>query len=220
MSKDRLKNLEQTWDKHENGLNLSQFVQLMINHVFTKDDDEKYELIYGSYKLFQEVDINGDGQMEWGEFMQYIIDAVSANAIKGGEEGGEKVQDQIARIEAKKFNRFQQAQRPIDKSNHANTISQAIHCGNTDKILAFEKFGTEIKFYDHDLCLVKKKSVPLVREGFVTGIAYDAEKELYGITCSDSHIHFYQQSKVRLEYLDNAMIWTGEMRKKKKVKDI
>ena len=61
MSKDRLKNLEQTWDKHENGLNLSQFVQLMINHVFTKDDDEKYELIYGSYKLFQEVDINGDG---------------------------------------------------------------------------------------------------------------------------------------------------------------
>ena len=53
-----------------------------------------------------EVDINGDGQMEWGEFMQYIIDAVSANAIKGGEDGQETVQEQIARIEAKKYNRF------------------------------------------------------------------------------------------------------------------
>ena len=61
MHKDRLKNLEQTWDNYENGLNLAQFVQLMIDHIHTKDDDEKYELIYGSYKLFQEVDINGDG---------------------------------------------------------------------------------------------------------------------------------------------------------------
>ena len=52
MHKDRLKNLEQTWDKYERGLDLSQFVQLMINHIFTDSDDEKYELIYGSYKLF------------------------------------------------------------------------------------------------------------------------------------------------------------------------
>lgn len=118
MSKDRLKNLESTWDGYTRGLNISQFVQLMLDHIHTSDDDEKYELVYGSYKLFQEVDINGDGQMEWGEFMQYIIDAVSANAIKGGDEGGETVQEQIARIEAKKYNRFQQAQRPIDKSSH------------------------------------------------------------------------------------------------------
>lgn len=63
----------------------------MLDHLYTSSDDEKYELIYGSFKLFLEVDINGDGQMEWGEFMQYIIDAVSASAIKGGEEGQETV---------------------------------------------------------------------------------------------------------------------------------
>ena len=67
--------------------------------------------------------------------------------------------------------------------------------------------------------MTKKKTVPLQKEGFITGIAYDPEKELYGITCSDSYIHFYQQSKVRLEYLDNAMIWTGEMRPRAKIKD-
>lgn len=63
--------------------------------------------------------------------------------------------------------------------------------GDTGKILAFERFGTEIKFYDQEINMTKKKAVPLQKEGFITGIAYDPEKELYGITCSDSYIHFY-----------------------------
>lgn len=65
----------------------------MLNSIYCKDDNEKYELVYGCYKLFAEVDINGDGMMDWGEFMQYIIDAVSGNTIKGGDgqEGEETV---------------------------------------------------------------------------------------------------------------------------------
>ena len=41
----------------------------MLDSIGTEDDDEKYELVYGCYQLFQEVDINGDGKMEWSEFM-------------------------------------------------------------------------------------------------------------------------------------------------------
>jgi len=41
----------------------------MLNSITCKDDNEKYELVYGCYKLFAEVDINGDGMMDWGEFM-------------------------------------------------------------------------------------------------------------------------------------------------------
>ena len=41
----------------------------MLDHVYCASDDEKYELIYGSFKLFLEVDINGDGRMDWAEFM-------------------------------------------------------------------------------------------------------------------------------------------------------
>jgi hypothetical protein len=40
----------------------------MLRRIRTKNDDEKYELIYGSFKLFQEIDINGDGGMAWDEF--------------------------------------------------------------------------------------------------------------------------------------------------------
>ena len=74
MSSARLKNLGEKWT--EEGLNLTEFVQMMINNISTSDDDQRYELIHGCYKLFTQVDINGDGLMEWGEFMQYIIDAV------------------------------------------------------------------------------------------------------------------------------------------------
>ena len=78
----------------------------MINHISTSDDDEKYELVYGCYKLFTQVDINGDGMMEWGEFMQYIIDAVQGNTISGDDDQIESVQEQIARIKAKRYHRF------------------------------------------------------------------------------------------------------------------
>ena len=112
----------------------------MLNHVYCQSDDEKYELIYGSFKLFLEVDINGDGRMEWSEFMQYIIDAVSASAIKGGE-GQETVREQIARIKAKKYNRMGPAPFPLDRTSHSNVIQKAVTCGHSKEILAFERFG-------------------------------------------------------------------------------
>jgi Ca2+-binding EF-hand superfamily protein len=116
MSSARLKNLGETWT--DEGLNLTEFVQTMTNHIKTTSDDEKYELVYGCFKLFTQVDINGDGMMEWGEFMQYIIDAVQGNTISGDEDQVESVQDQIARIKAKRYHRFQFAVAPIDKTNH------------------------------------------------------------------------------------------------------
>ena len=46
------------------------------------EEDEKYDLVHGLCKLFDEIDINGDQHMEWTEFTQYIIDAVMQNPIK------------------------------------------------------------------------------------------------------------------------------------------
>ena len=69
MSKKLLKKMQIRWDQTgEDGLNHEEFCQLMLRRIRTKNDDEKYELIYGSFKLFQEIDINGDGGMAWDEF--------------------------------------------------------------------------------------------------------------------------------------------------------
>ena len=49
---------------------------------FIKNDEDKYELAYGALKLFAEIDINGDGGMEWEEFIGYIRYAVNECNIK------------------------------------------------------------------------------------------------------------------------------------------
>lgn len=36
--------------------------------VHREDSLEKYELVNGLIKLFQDIDINGDKHMEWSEF--------------------------------------------------------------------------------------------------------------------------------------------------------
>jgi hypothetical protein len=89
-------------------------------------DSQKYELVYGCIKLFKEVDINGDGGMEWKEFLQYMLDAVSGKTIKGPSLENEdkdviqpeSVYQQISKIKASIFNRFSIQTRIVDKHSH------------------------------------------------------------------------------------------------------
>ena len=74
------------WKDYPDGLNLAVFTNLLIDQVQCSEE-EKYELLYGALKLFSEIDINGDKQMEWSEFMQYIIDAVGSSAVPSAEPG-------------------------------------------------------------------------------------------------------------------------------------
>ena len=75
LSKDRLRRLNRVWEQSEDGLTLPDFMKLMILEVPSLKD-EKLEMIHGLIRLFKQVDINGDGRMEWSEFVQYIIDQV------------------------------------------------------------------------------------------------------------------------------------------------
>lgn len=113
MSKDRLSMLSDIWNLKDGGLTVSEIILLLLNNIGTNDDEEKYELIYGAYQLFHEVDINGDGTLEWHEFMQYIIDAVDGNVFKEGE-NNETVQEQLEMLNALKYKRFQVSFNPMD----------------------------------------------------------------------------------------------------------
>ena len=68
MNKQLLKRLRAYWESKEEerggeGLSILEFTELIMSSIHTDNDDEKYELIHGCYKLFQQVDINGDGDM-------------------------------------------------------------------------------------------------------------------------------------------------------------
>lgn len=80
LSKERLQKLEKVWDDYPDGLDLPIFVQLILDAIEVTKGSDKYELLHGALKLFAEIDINGDQQMEWSEFMQYMVDAVGSTA--------------------------------------------------------------------------------------------------------------------------------------------
>lgn len=75
LDNEKLAALEDQFNDHPNGISIENFVLLMKSAIIHPQDD-KYRLVNGLIRLFRDIDINGDQQMEWSEFTQYIIDAV------------------------------------------------------------------------------------------------------------------------------------------------
>ena len=76
LDQDKVKMLEQEFKADERGLKLDSFVWLFLT-VLTYPSEEKVDVINGIIKLFFDIDINGDGRLEWKEFNQYVIDQVA-----------------------------------------------------------------------------------------------------------------------------------------------
>ena len=64
---DRLAALESEFSKAADGLELPHFIWL-LQCAIPHPPEEKYELVNGLIKLFNDIDINGDGGVEWSEF--------------------------------------------------------------------------------------------------------------------------------------------------------
>ena len=75
LDNEKLQALEDEFNESATGLTLRQFV-LLMQHAITVPPGDKYEFINGLIKLFHDIDINGDEEMEWKEFTQFIIDTV------------------------------------------------------------------------------------------------------------------------------------------------
>ena len=64
-----LKKLHRIWRENPDGLEVQEFMKLISEQVHTASHSEKMELLYGCINMFNDVDINGDGSMEWNEFV-------------------------------------------------------------------------------------------------------------------------------------------------------
>jgi len=58
------------------GLTIEQFLKVMLEHLdYNKDSKEEVKKItLALVDLFKEIDVNGDGTMEWEEFSNHIIE--------------------------------------------------------------------------------------------------------------------------------------------------
>ena len=76
IKKKKLFIIEKDFQKKDGGLELIEFVNVMLEHLdYAKDEPGKVmEITLGLIDLFKEIDVNGDATMEWEEFSNHIIE--------------------------------------------------------------------------------------------------------------------------------------------------
>jgi hypothetical protein len=194
--------LEESFSKHPKGILLEQFVKLMKTHIPHKEH-EKYDLVHGLCKLFKEIDINGDGHMEWQEFTQYIIDEVMQNPNKISEEQLKSDQfDENTKMDLLEVHKKYQFKRyfaslTIDKSVHNGFVERAKYCPGLDgAVLTIEDQTNEVKLQDlmENVGKVIEKFKP-TNQGFVMDADYSEEFKMIGCVTTDSCMYFYTRNE-------------------------
>ncbi|EGR28930.1 hypothetical protein IMG5_166500 [Ichthyophthirius multifiliis] len=151
LDNDKLAALEDEFNEHPNGIELANFVWLMKCAIM-HSQEEKYELINGLIKLFEDIDINGDQHMEWSEFTQYIIDAVigEKDAIffdaRFEREREMTEQEIFDRAYSKKSKRYFPC-KYFDNMNHQGHIIKAIYSPHIDAVISLEQNSSKLKYY-------------------------------------------------------------------------
>ena len=65
----------------EEGFTLIEFVELMKSVVPYNHPNEECDLVLGLCNLFKEIDINGNGGMEWDEFTGFLVETVNQRQL-------------------------------------------------------------------------------------------------------------------------------------------
>ena len=109
--------------------------------------NELTDLIYGVYKFFSEIDFNGDNNMEWAEFTQFIIDKVEGenNNIERKQDKSNKM---LSEKEIMKYKRYELSKLIRDPYIHKTEIITAYYINKHNKLLINEYNTNIIKVYN------------------------------------------------------------------------
>jgi WD40 repeat protein len=149
----KLNKLEEKFKEHKDGLEKDMFIKLMKKELPTNPDDmtDDLNLVYGLYKLFLEIDFNGDGTMQWNEFTQFIIDTVMGENKGKTEDEDDEVASNGKDLSEKqliKFKRYNVSNQIEDRSLHDTEIIHSDYASKSDKLFVVEYKSKKIKIYN------------------------------------------------------------------------
>ena len=145
----RLSTLGQKFREYDGGIEKIIFCTLLTNILKTDKMpiNELTDLIYGIYKFFAEIDFNGDNNMEWAEFTQFIIDKVEGEH-NIAEEEQDKKGNILSEKEILKYKRYELSQNINDVHIHKTDIIKASYVSKNNKLLINEYNSHLIKVYN------------------------------------------------------------------------
>ena len=113
------------------------------------DPMDETNLVYGLYKFFKEVDFNGDNQMQWHEFTQFIIDKVEGDGeAKVNEKEGESSNKIYTEKQMFKFKRYHESNKIIDNLIHKRDVVSAVFLPRVDLMVLTEYNTKFVKIYN------------------------------------------------------------------------
>ena len=153
----RLSTIGHKFRAYPKGIEKIKFVTLLTNILKTElmPINELTDLIYGIYKFFNEIDFNGDNNMEWAEFTQFIIDKVEGenNNIEREEDNANK---NISEKELMKYKRYELSKTIKDVHIHKTEIISTCYINKNNKLLINEYNTHLIKVYNPLMGAIEK----------------------------------------------------------------
>lgn len=148
--------IKRDFHRHKHPLSLEEFVDVMTQYLPVKQIGE-VKLAVNLCKFFSDVDVNGDGSMEWDEFTSFIID-----------KGMNLVDSSSAEsIEAYQKSTLQ------DKNTHNSRIERIEYMAERDHVVVMEKGMSSFKVLGGKDCTqvanVKGHSAEIVTSEFISG---------------------------------------------------
>ncbi|KDO35228.1 hypothetical protein SPRG_00073 [Saprolegnia parasitica CBS 223.65] len=179
--------LRDEFQQKESGLSVTEFVTVMLRFVRSSKqqsgDNKSHlhdltepQLIAYLSELFAQIDINGDGTMEWEEFTSFIVDTG---------------------LESQQPNSIQMYHHSSweDTSKHSSGIDRMYYFPTNDRLALCEYGGHSLKIYNSRCELLKALKSP---DGFVLCAEYVDKLSQYVVASSDLQLRFYDDTSYRL----------------------
>ena len=147
----KINKLHDFYKDYPDGIERSLFVKTLEKELPNNlnDPTDQTNLVYGLYKFFSEIDFNGDGQMQWEEFTQFVIDTVEGDNDAKLDEVEDYNKTQIFNAKKMiKYKRYHVSTRIKDNLIHKKDVICSVFIPRLDLILANEYSTKNLKVYN------------------------------------------------------------------------
>lgn len=180
---EKVSDLRQEFEKAQGGLTLVEFVHVMIHFLIKEDAGalepaEEKAMVANLCDLFAQIDVNGDGSMEWTEFTSFIV-----------ESGIAQKDNQLNAIQLYHQSAWE------DPSKHYSMIDKLYYFDQIDKLVICETGCRQLKIYNARCQLqhtIERNA------GIVLSATHLSSLNQYAIASSDLQLSIYDDSTYRL----------------------
>ncbi|KAG6603015.1 ef hand family protein [Phytophthora cinnamomi] len=187
MDMEKVSTLRNEFLRKEKGLSIAEFVYVMMRFVQSSahtdensrlHDLSESQLVANLCELFAQIDINGDGSMEWEEFTSFIVD--TGLTVKSHQPNS-----------IQQYHHVQWE----DASKHSTFIDHIYYFPSNDLVALVESCSPYFKLYNVNCELTRTIKSP---EGFVQCAEHLPKYNQYIVASSDLQFRFYDDTTLRL----------------------